>query len=67
MEAKSPKRGAAKIKHLGSRKALIARYYAVVYWPRKLRHVLKNNGVNAAHSYADKHGLIGEFNRITQS
>lgn len=66
MEVRKPKRGAAKVRHLGRRKAQIARYYAAVYYPRKLRRVLKNNGVDAARSYADKHGMIVEFNKLIQ-
>ena len=48
------RKGAAKVKHLGRRKEQIARYYARTYVPRKLRHILKNNGVDAARSWADK-------------
>lgn len=54
MEKARPKKGAAKVRHLGRRKAQIAKYYAQTYAPRKLRHILKNNGVDAARSWADK-------------
>lgn len=50
------RKGAAKVKHLGRRKAQIARYYERVYAKRKLRHLLLNNGVAAAQSWADKRG-----------
>jgi len=66
MEIRSTKKGAAKVRHLGRRKSQIARYYAVTYYPRKLRHVFRNNGVNAARSYADKHGLYREFDKLVQ-
>lgn len=65
-KTKTQKKGAAKVRHLGRRKAQIARYYAVTYRPRKLRRVFKNNGANAARAYADKHGLIGLFNKLSQ-
>ena len=48
------RKGAAKVKHLGRRKAQIQRYYEKVYAKRKLRHLLLNNGVAAARSWADK-------------
>ena len=55
--SKKPKRGAAKVRHLGRRKAQIARYYDYTYPRRKLLHILKNNGLDAARSWAAKHGV----------
>ncbi len=54
--SKKPKKGAAKVRHLGRRKAQIQKYYERVWAKRKLRHLLKNNGVAAARSWADKRG-----------
>ncbi len=66
-KSKTPKKGAAKVRHLGRRKAQIARYYERTYAPRKIRHLLKNNGVPAAQSWADKRGARGVLVAVARS
>jgi len=50
------RKGAAKVKHLGRTKNNILRYYAKTYAPRKILHMLKNNGYPFAQSWAMTHG-----------
>jgi hypothetical protein len=52
------RKGAAKVKHLGRKKNYIAHYYGYVWAPRKLRHMLKNNGYPFAQSWAAKHDCL---------
>lgn len=52
------KGGANKLKRVGSRKNQIARYYEKRFPLKKLRNLLKFNGVNDARSWADKHGAL---------
>jgi len=58
-----PKKGAHKVRNLGRRKAQIRAYYDKVYAKRKLRHLLQNNGIPAARSWADKHNELVAFHR----
>ena len=57
--SKRPKRGAAKVRHLGRHKAKIAHYYDKIYPLHKLTRILKHNGPQAARSWAMKHGQVG--------
>ena len=59
-----PKKGANKIKRIGSRKSQIARYYVTAYPRNKLRRILDCNGSSAAQSWAAKHGCAGVLNEI---
>jgi hypothetical protein len=63
--SKKPKKGAAKVRHLGRRKTQIARYYANTYPRHKIRRILKNNGFSAAQSWAMSRGFIGIFFELT--
>lgn len=51
------RRGAAKVKHAGRRSAKTQRYYDRVYIPRKIRHMLKNNGYKFAWAWACKRNV----------
>jgi len=51
------KKGAPKIKRAGRHKAKIERYYAFVYPRRKIRHLLKHNGWQAAWKWAEERNL----------
>ena len=58
----SEKKGAVKVKRAGRKKLYIARYYLLVYGPRKEKRILKHNGPRALAAYK-KHKLdllIGE-------
>ncbi len=48
------RKGAGKVKRLGRTKTQIAHYYARVYAPRKIRHMLKSNGYRFALAWAQK-------------
>ena len=66
---KRPKKGAAKVRHLGRNKLQIERYYARTYYPRKIRHILRNNGTRGmemARKYAKEHDCIIMFNRVVR-
>lgn len=52
-------------KRTGKRAAKYARYYAGEN-DRKLRRILKRNGVKAASDWADAHGAAPEFYRLTR-
>lgn len=57
--SRKPKKGAAKVRHLGRKKNKILRYYAQIYPRTKLRRILRHNGINSARSWAMKNGIIG--------
>lgn len=59
-----PKKGANKTKRVGSRKRQIERYYSYNYAVNKLRRILHSNGVDAARSWAEKHGAMIEFRKL---
>jgi len=65
---KKPKKGAAKVRHLGRSKAKAMyreRYYSTVYMARKILHLLKNNSVAEAQSWAAKHvGGMAHFLKL---
>jgi hypothetical protein len=62
--SRKPKKGAAKVRHLGRTKSQITRYYEKTYPERKLRHILKNNGINEAKSWAAKRGIMSILRHV---
>lgn len=61
-----PKRGANKIKRIGSRRRQIEQYYMLRYARNKLRRILDSNGHAAAQSWAAKHLATGVLSDIIQ-
>jgi|GEM_PF-3440206 len=64
--SKKPKKGAAKVRRLGRNKAKIARYYETAYPTKKLRNILKNNGMPAATSWGMKHMATAILNKLVR-
>jgi hypothetical protein len=61
-----PKKGANKLKRIGSRKRQIEHYYADTYAKTKLRNIIRSSGVGEARAWADRHGALAEFNKLVQ-
>jgi len=53
-----PKKGAAKVRHLGRKKNQIARYYAQTYPKKKITNILRHQGAEAARSWALAHDAL---------
>lgn len=59
-------KGSAKTKRLGRRKAQIVHYYAYIYPLRKLRRILRHNGMAAAKEWAISRGRLPELMKVAR-